>query len=200
MNTLREIGYINKLDNPDNLKKIINRLPYSMKLKWRDTVDRIIEKEARDVTVRDITDFVTAKARAATHPIFGNVVNEYKAKQDLDKQRRRRSSKANGFSTQGKTQHPETSHEKPKCPLCSTNIGCHAVTSSESNLWKKGKSSSKIRNSAAIVSLPVTSYVHAKEIASARLKAVPRSTQPFSIRVVPNPACTSLLKTVRILR
>lgn len=53
VNTLREIGYINKLDNPDNLKKIIDRLPYSMRLKWRDIVDCIIEEEARDVTVRD---------------------------------------------------------------------------------------------------------------------------------------------------
>lgn len=58
-----------------------------MRLKWHDTVDCIIEKEARDVTVRDIKDFVTAKARAATHLIFGNVVNEYKGKQFLDKQR-----------------------------------------------------------------------------------------------------------------
>lgn len=66
-------------------------------------------------------DFVTAKARAATHPIFGNVVNEYKGKQFLDKQRRKRSNNANGFSTQGKGQHSETAHENPKCPLCCAN-------------------------------------------------------------------------------
>ena len=89
VNTLRDIGYINKLDNPDNLKKIIDQLPYSIRLKWRDTVHRIIEKEAREVTVRDITDFLTTRARAATHPIFGNLANEYKEKQGLDKQRRK---------------------------------------------------------------------------------------------------------------
>ena len=81
VNTLNEIGYVNKLDNPDNLKKIIDRLPFGIRLKWRDAVDRIIEKENRDVTVKDIMDFVAAKARAATHPIFGKVVNENKGKQ-----------------------------------------------------------------------------------------------------------------------
>lgn len=33
VNTLKEIGYINKLDNPDNLKKIIDRLPFGIRLK-----------------------------------------------------------------------------------------------------------------------------------------------------------------------
>jgi hypothetical protein len=49
-NTLEKIGYLDKLNNSDNLKKIINRLPYAMRVRWRDTVDQIIEKEARDVT------------------------------------------------------------------------------------------------------------------------------------------------------
>ena len=62
VNTLKEIGYLNKLDNPDNLKKIIDRLPYAMRVKWRDTVDQIVEREARDVTVADIMKFVTVKS------------------------------------------------------------------------------------------------------------------------------------------
>ena len=78
---LKEIGYINKLDNPDNIKKIIDRLPFGIRLKWRDAVDCIIEKENRDVNIKDIMDFVAATARAATHPIFGKVVNENKGKQ-----------------------------------------------------------------------------------------------------------------------
>ena len=30
LNTPREIGSVNKLDNPDNLRKIIDRLPYGL--------------------------------------------------------------------------------------------------------------------------------------------------------------------------
>ena len=59
---MKEIGYLNNLDNPDNLKKIIDRLPYSIRVKWRDTFDEIVEREARDVTVADIMQFVTVKS------------------------------------------------------------------------------------------------------------------------------------------
>ena len=75
-NTLEKIGYLGKLDNPDNLKKLIERLPYTMRAKWRETVDRIIEREARDVTIKDINEFITARARATTYPIFGNIAIE----------------------------------------------------------------------------------------------------------------------------
>ena len=115
-NTLKEIGSLSKLDHPENLKKIINRLPFGMRLKWRDTVDRIIEKEGRDVTIEDVTEFVTAKARAATHPIFGKIVNENKGKQEDNKGKRQFGSRASGFSTQGEQGKPN----KSTCP-CNAN-------------------------------------------------------------------------------
>ena len=62
INMLRKMGYSNKIDNPDNLKKTVDRLLFSVRLKWRDTVDSIIEQEARDVTVNDI---VAPKVKAA---------------------------------------------------------------------------------------------------------------------------------------
>ena len=117
---MKEIGYVNKLDNPDNLKKIIDRLPFGIRLKWRDTVDRIIEKENRDVTVKDIMDFVAAKARAATHPIFGKVVNENRGKQ-VNGKSSSKPPRGGGFSTQGKPPPDKTSKEKPKCPSCSSS-------------------------------------------------------------------------------
>ena len=102
VNTLRGIGYISKLDSHDNLKKIIDRLPYSLRVKWRDTVGRIVETEGRDVTVAHIMKFVIARARAASHPVFGKVTIESKPKQPLLPKDRRKLSKADGFSSQGK--------------------------------------------------------------------------------------------------
>ena len=107
-NTLREFRYLNKLDNPDNLKKIVDRLPYALRLKWRNTVDRIIENEGRDVTVQDINKFVTTKARAVTHPVFGKVITD-KGKHVTEKPVRR---KAEGFSTQV---NRETTPERALC-------------------------------------------------------------------------------------
>ena len=71
VNTLQELGCLAKLEAPDNLRKIIERLPYRLRSSWRDKVDRIIQKEERDVNIKDISEFVTAKARATTHPVFG---------------------------------------------------------------------------------------------------------------------------------
>ena len=120
INTLKEIGYVNKLDNPDNLKKIIDQLPFGIRLKWRDAVDRIIENENWDVTVKDIMDFVAAKARAATHPIFGKVVNENRGRQ-VNAKSSRKPLRGGGFSTQGTPLPAITSKEKLKCPSCSSS-------------------------------------------------------------------------------
>lgn len=75
-NTLKEIGYLSKVENPDTLMMIVNRLPYGLKLKWRDVVDRITKTEEREITIEDIDGFVSSKARAATHAIFGNVTRD----------------------------------------------------------------------------------------------------------------------------
>ena len=119
VNTLREIGYISKLDSHDNLKKIIDRLPYSLRIKWRDTVDRIVEADGRDVTVTDIMKFVTARARAATHPVFGKVTTENKPKQPPPPRDRRKPPQADGFTSLGRPTDGEASSKpRPECPLC----------------------------------------------------------------------------------
>ena len=57
-NTLRDIGYLSKGENPDTLKMIVNRVPYGLKLKWRDVADKITEKEGGEITIEDLSDFV----------------------------------------------------------------------------------------------------------------------------------------------
>ena len=110
-NTLEKIGYLDKLNNSDNLKKIIDRLPYAMRVKWRDNVDRIVERESRDVTIKDVNDFVTAKARAATHPVFGKISND-RSKLSKQHQKLQQHSKASGFLVQS---------QSPNCPQCGSN-------------------------------------------------------------------------------
>ena len=40
-NTLQEIGYLNKIENPESLQKVVKRLPFPMRQKWRDVADDI---------------------------------------------------------------------------------------------------------------------------------------------------------------
>ncbi|KAK3745375.1 hypothetical protein QZH41_001403 [Actinostola sp. cb2023] len=49
-NTLTKIGYASKIDNPDTLRKIIEKLPFSLRDRWRATADDSNEVKRRDVT------------------------------------------------------------------------------------------------------------------------------------------------------
>ena len=77
-NTLKEIGYLNCLENPDCLRKIVDQLPYSLKLKWHDLVESITQREARDPNLKDLTDFVEVRSHITNHLIFGKVQVEQK--------------------------------------------------------------------------------------------------------------------------
>lgn len=72
---LREIGYISKVENLDMFKMIVNRLFYGLKLKWCDVVDKIIEKEGREIIIEDFSDFVMIKVRVVIYVIFGDFLN-----------------------------------------------------------------------------------------------------------------------------
>ena len=117
-NTLKQIGYLNKVENPDALRAIVDKLPYRLRLQWCDLVDRITEKEEREATVEDLAKFVTDKARAASHPIYGT-----KATNDRKSNPRERcATKATTSAT--KVDPPAatvTNSSKPACPLCKAN-------------------------------------------------------------------------------
>ena len=72
-NTLRSIGYSSKMENPDNMRKIIDRLPPSLQIKWRENADRILNVEGREIRIEDISDFVEQKSRSLSNPVFGKL-------------------------------------------------------------------------------------------------------------------------------
>ena len=120
-NTLKEIGYLNKVENPDTLKMIVDRLPFGLKLKWRDVADRITETEEWEITVEDIDNFVTSKARAATHAIFGNVTKDNPVPPGGSKFRNKPPPKASNFAIDAGPQqetHTPVNGNNQKCPLC----------------------------------------------------------------------------------
>lgn len=117
-NTLKEIGYLSKVENPDTLKMIVDRLPYGLKLKWRDVSDRITETEEREMTIEDISDFVTSKARTATHAIFGNVTKDSQVTPGGPKNRTKPPFKSSNFGIDAVPQQENHNNNNPGCPLC----------------------------------------------------------------------------------
>ena len=60
-NTLKEIGYLNKIENPDSLQKVVRRLPFPLRQKWRDVADGITNNSQREITFDDLAKFVGQK-------------------------------------------------------------------------------------------------------------------------------------------
>ena len=57
------------------LKLVIGRLPYELRKRWRARADRISEDENREIVFNDVVQFVEREARAASHPILGDMSN-----------------------------------------------------------------------------------------------------------------------------
>ena len=66
--------FMTKFDNPENINKIVQKLPFGLRSSWRRYVDEITEVKRRLVTFTDLADFVEKEARIATHPVFGNIL------------------------------------------------------------------------------------------------------------------------------
>ncbi len=123
-NTLGDIGHITKFDNPDNLRKIMERLTFRMRVQWRDEVDRIFQREGRDVNIQDISAFVTNKARVASHPIFGKISEPVKPTRSSAKPSNFRTNRASGYTIQVSNESKsDFTSESPKlrCHLCKSN-------------------------------------------------------------------------------
>ena len=74
-NALKEIGYQSKIENPDTMQEIVEKLPFGLRQKWGEKADSITEGEKQGVSIEYIADFVEAKARVANRPVFGSVTN-----------------------------------------------------------------------------------------------------------------------------
>lgn len=115
-NTLKEVGYLNRLDSPDGLKRIVNILPFGLRQKWRDVVDNVVTREDRDPTVRDLETFVKTRARSANHPIFGQLqlASETKPTGNSTANVRTPRMKARTFAAEAEN----TTTRSQSCPLC----------------------------------------------------------------------------------
>ena len=124
-NTLKEIGYLNKIKNSDTLKTTVNRLPYGLRQKWRDVVDKITETIGREITIEDLSDFATARARAATHAVFEDISNQPTAPPGKPKDKRPPRN-VSSFGTQTDSRQERGIRNQPQqtcleCHLCRSN-------------------------------------------------------------------------------
>ena len=77
-NAMKGSQYSSKFDQPDNIQKLIYKLPYNMKERWRRVVDDIMELQGRPVKFDDLVSFIDREARIATNPVFGQITESSK--------------------------------------------------------------------------------------------------------------------------
>ena len=57
-NTMKGSQYSSKFDQPDNMRKLIFKLPHNMRERWRRVVDDIMELQGRPVKFDDLVSFI----------------------------------------------------------------------------------------------------------------------------------------------
>ena len=67
------MGYLDEINSADNLRRIVQRLPCHLRTKFVEVADTI-QQSGRRPSIKDISAFVAAKARAANNPVFGSVI------------------------------------------------------------------------------------------------------------------------------
>jgi len=83
-NMLELIGYLDEVNSSENLRSIIDRLPFHLRAKWLDVADSIQESGQRP-RIPNISTFVSDKACAANNPICGGALISDKEKSKKDR-------------------------------------------------------------------------------------------------------------------
>ena len=74
-NILEAIGYLQEINSADNLRRIVQRLPLSLRAKFVEVANHL-QQEGQRTTIHHIATFVNQKAKAANDPVFGCLVDQ----------------------------------------------------------------------------------------------------------------------------
>ena len=130
--------YLTKLEQPDTIQKLVMKLPFNLRKTWRRSVDHVMETERRSVTFSDLAEFVDNIARVIANPVFGNITEDTRPKNERkDKQNRSGRSRTSLAAQVSMVQSPPTeaplSGSTPPTEevLCSFCNSVHALEACE---------------------------------------------------------------------
>ena len=81
-NAMESSRNLTKLEQPETMKKLSLKLPFSLRVRWRRLVDEIMEDQGRAIRFNDLAEFVDHEARVATNPLFGKIVEDSRPRPD----------------------------------------------------------------------------------------------------------------------
>ena len=99
---------MHELDNPKTLRKLLEKLPFTLQERWRREVDNVKVKFSRSVSFSDLVRFVEVEARIASNSSFGRQMFQ----RSTNPRKKEKNAKVN-FVRQG-----GVSMNKPPSPCC----------------------------------------------------------------------------------
>lgn len=123
LNMMDSVDHMSSLNSMDTLQKIVSKLPYELKKKWRSKSVDIRELKNRMATLEDLTSFINKEATILRDPVFGKISDQRQQSQPKENKKKSKS----GFSSKSLATNSKTS-AKPspesvgrQCPCCSAN-------------------------------------------------------------------------------
>nr|XP_054593643.1 uncharacterized protein LOC129160669 [Nothobranchius furzeri] len=137
-NAMEELLYLEELNMPNNLRMLIQKLPYKLREKWRVKANEILERTSQRARFLDVVTFIERQIRITADPIFGDIQdvtpakNISKVERSLIKPQFKRSSFVTNVSVKGEC--PQNVYQ-PKA-LSQSEAVCVFCTQSGHNLEK----------------------------------------------------------------
>ena len=128
-NVLNDLNYISELDNTQNIKTILLKLPFRLRDRWRIKVDQIMEGGGV-VKFNHLVDFIEKQSRIVSNPVYGDVVSPRdnvhkkhvnKGSKESSTGRRNRSLATKVVSPshdKNKSQHKAQDNKERSCAYC----------------------------------------------------------------------------------
>jgi hypothetical protein len=89
LNAMRDVKYLDQLDNPERLQMLVLKLPFDARRRWRKKFIQARENDNRLLQFKEFVEFVEEESLALNDPIFGCVQDnrnqEKKKEQDKPK-------------------------------------------------------------------------------------------------------------------
>ena len=125
-NALAGSQYASKFDQPGNIQKLIFKLPFNMRERWRRSADDIMERQLRPVEFNDLVAFMDREARIASNPVFGNISGNaqpfFNSRKGKPVGFRSSKPKTTTFATQVNPNQSMNSEKNPCADLASSDV------------------------------------------------------------------------------
>ena len=135
-NTLKAIGYLDEVNSADNSKRMVQKLPYHLRIKWLDKVQALLEAGERP-RLHHISQFVMTRPKTANNPVFAGILFDEK-NQNRNKVSQQKSEQKFNFNIRAEEDgeklpnrdenvvlKPKENYAKMQCPSCG---GWHSLT------------------------------------------------------------------------